>query len=290
MAELQQKPKQRVKEDNADMSTQVMQKILQMDARPNYGISKGWMITFIIIVVAFMGIMITTGILVSNTLNKMHTTYINNVEEVITSRANIQATNDWERLPEEQQKSRLREQYYTIIRYYTNELPDDKKMNDEQILEAFDQLWRTTKKIPSINFFLPMAYMKVATNFNPIHNVNSQRGIAAFYLKSIEDTINLPLMRNDPVFRTVYRGSETANNPTEMMKVLVARIDNLMTTFRSREDWVILALFTNEYDVIAKYWNDGEGAIPDKFYKEGDLAETLKYFYAFKSWQIPVDQ
>jgi hypothetical protein len=218
----------------------------------------------------------------------MRDTYIRNVEEVIVSRSNIQATNDWERLPEEQRKSMLREQYNTIVRYYTNTTPDEQKMNDEQIVDTFNELWRTTEKVSSINFFLPIAYIKVATNFNPVYNAQSKRGINAFLLKTIEDTINLPLVQDDPIFRTVYRGTETAQNPTESMKVLIARIDNLMTTFRNREDWVVLALYTNEYDVIAKYWNDGEGAIPDEFYKEGQVAETLKYYYSFKNWQIPL--
>lgn len=273
--------------EGVDLGQAALQKILQMDASKG-NISKGWLIGFIVVLTVFSIVIILGVIFYVNTTNRMHETYIRNVEDVILSRAEIQVANDWERLPEEQRKSMLREQYNTIVRYYTNNTPEEQRMGDEQIIDTFNELWRTTEKVSSINFFLPIAYMKVATNFNPMYNSQSKRGITAFLLKTIEDSINLPLMQDDPIFRTAYRGSETANNPVEMMKVLVARIDNLMTTFQNREDWVVLALYTNEYDVIARYWNNGEGAIPDEFYKEGPVAETLRYYYAFKNWQIPV--
>ncbi len=270
-----------------DLGQVALQKILQIDANKG-NISKNWLIGFIACLVLFSIVIILGVIFFVRTTNAMHNTYIRNVEDVILSRSEMQAASDWERLSEEQRKSMLRERYNTIVRYYTNTIPIEQKMNDDQILDTFNVLWRTTEKIPVINFFLPVAYMKVATEFNPVYNSQSKRGIAAFYLKVIENTINLPIMQDDPVFRTVYRGAETANNPVEVMKVLVARIDNLMTTFSNREDWVVLALFTNEYDVIARYWNEGDGAIPDEFYKKGPIAETLKYYYSFKQWQIPL--
>lgn len=274
---------------NNDYGYQLVQTISRIEANSK-GITKPWITVFIATIVIFVGIVTFGTITFVNTANDMRETYIRNVEEVILSRSNIQAANDWERLPEEQRRAMLREQYFTIVRYYTNTSPEEQRLSDEQILETFNELWRTTEKIPSINFFLPVAYMKVATNFNPMYNSEFRRGVGGFLLREIENTINLPLVQDDPVFRTVYRGSETANNPTEMMRVLVARIDSLMSLFRNREDWVILALFTNEYDVIAQYWNDGEGSIPDEFYREGDLAETLRYYYAFKNWQIPLTE
>jgi hypothetical protein len=282
-----QQPRKRVEDAGDDTSSKILQELMKQNANSR-GISKAWLIGFGVIVVLFIATIVAGSITFVRTTNRMHETYIRNVEDVITSRAEIQAANDWERLPEEQRKSMLREQFNTIIRYYNNTVPEEQRMSDEQIIDAFNELWRTTEKIPSINFFLPVAYMRVATNFNPIYDSASKKGIAAFYLRAIEDTINLPLVQNDPVFRAVYRGSDTAFDPVEMMKILVARIDNLMNTFRNREDWVILALFTNEYDVIARYWNDGEGAIPDEFYQQGEVAETLKYYYAFKNWQIPL--
>lgn len=54
--------------EKADMSTQVMQKLLQMDAKPTYGISKSWMIIFMIIVIVFISVIGVTGVLVSKTL------------------------------------------------------------------------------------------------------------------------------------------------------------------------------------------------------------------------------
>lgn len=273
---------------NGDDSA-VLQKLLEMDSN-RYGISKPWLVGFISVLIIFSVVVVLGTIFYVKTTNQMHETYIRNVEEIILSRSEIRATNDWERLPEEQRRSMLREQYFTIVRYYTNSIPEEQRMSDAQILDTFNELWRTTEKIPSINFFLPVAYMKAATNFNPLYNTEFKRGVAGFYLRTIETTINLPLIQDDPIFRTAYRGSETANNPVDMIKVLVARIDSLMSTFRNREDWVILALFTNEYDVIANYWNDGEGAIPDELYRDSDLAETLRYYYAFKNWQIPVTE
>ena len=61
-----------------------------------------------------------------------------------------------------------------------------------------------------------------------------------------------------------------------------------MITFNNREDWVLLALFTDEYQVIRDYWDEGAGAIPDEYYEEGQLAEALKYYHAFRNWKIPV--
>ncbi len=115
----------------------------------------------------------------------------------------------------------------------------------------------------------------------------SRKKIAAFYLKTIEDTTNLPIVRDDVVFLTLYRGSDTAFNTPDMMRLLVVRIQDLMYTFRNREDWVLFALFTNEFDVIANYWQDGNGVIPDSVYKDGNVAEALKYYYSFKNFKIP---
>jgi hypothetical protein len=161
-------------------------------------------------------------------------------------------------------------------------------MNDDQIQGTFNQIWLCTEKLPHVNFFLPVAYMKVKTNFNPVYDMNYQRGIIGFYLKTAERIANLPIVRDDPVFRTAYKGTTTLNNPVEAVRLLVARIDDLMSTFNNREDWVLLSLFTDEYVVISEYWKDGEGFIPDKFYQEGELAKALRYYQAFKNWQIPM--
>ncbi len=60
-----------------------------------------------------------------------------------------------------------------------------------------------------------------------------------------------------------------------------------MATFNNRVDWVFLSLITNEYDVIEKYWEDGQGAIPNKLYEEGQLNEMLMYYHSFSLWEIP---
>lgn len=273
--------------DEQDMGQMALAHILSMDSRKT-NISKGWLIGFISILIVFSTIMILGVVFYINTLGEMRETYIRNVEDVIISRAEIKAANDWERLPENDRKSMLREQYNTIVRYYTNTVPAIDKLDTKQISDTFNQLWITTEKVSYIDFFLPVAYLKVATNFDPVYRFGAKHGINAFLLKTVEDTINLPLIQEDPIFRVQYRGSETALNPAESMKILVARIDNLMSTFRNREDWVILALFTNEYDVIDKYWDNGNGVIPDSYYESGPIAETLKYYYSFSNWQIPI--
>jgi mRNA-degrading endonuclease YafQ of YafQ-DinJ toxin-antitoxin module len=235
---------------------------------------------FIFVVIAMSFVMIM-----------MYHQYVRDTEQIIRTRSNIEVTNNWERMPINERKERLREQYFQIVRYYTNRVPLEQKMNDEQIQTSFDALWNCLLKTPSINFFLPVAYMKVATNFNPNYNDKKtyKKGIAAFMHKMGERISNLPICRNDASFRIDYRGPDTLNVPTESIKLLVARIDDLMATFNNRPDWVLLSLFTNEYEVIDKYWDEGKGAIPEALYGKGELSETLKYYYAFKNFQIPED-
>lgn len=251
------------------------------------GISKGWMIAFIAVVAVFALVIIIGSISVNVTVNAMHDTYIQEKEKVIRAISDIDLANQWERLPVQDRKERLRTQFTKIVMYYTNSTPDDKKMNNTQTLDTFNQLWLCTERVPSINFFLAVAYMKVRTNFNPVYNSSYRYGLSGMYLKELESIANLPLVRNDPIFRTTYSGKKTAHNPVESVKLLIAKIEDLARTFNNREDWILLSLFSNEYDVISKYWDNGKGTIPDDKYKKGDLAEALKYYYAFKNWQIP---
>jgi hypothetical protein len=248
--------------------------------------SNGWKIIFSIIVGAFTVVTTLMVVFFISTMNDMHATYIQKTEEIIIGKENIEMTNSWERLPAQQQKEQLRSQYYKIVRYYTENINDEQKMNDELILDSFNTLFKTTERVNQ-NFFLPLAYMKVATNFNPVYNSEYKRGIGGFYLRTYEQIANLPIVREDAVFQTPYKGSETVNNPNEAIKLIVARMDDLMATFNNRIDWVLLSMFTNEYDVIEKYWDGGDGAIPDDFYEKGQLAEALRYYHAFSNWKIP---
>jgi len=247
---------------------------------------KGWTIAFIIITAIFIVSIVLTTFFFVKTINNMHETYIIKTEEIILGKENIEMANSWERLPTQQQKEQLRSQYFKIVSYYTEGQPIEQKMSQELMLESFDTLWLAAERVNQ-NFFLPLAYMKVATDFNPIYNIEYKRGISGFYLKTYESLANLPIVREDPVFQVVYKGSETANDPNQSIKLLVARVDDLMTTFNNRVDWVLLALFTNEYDVIEKYWDGGDGIIPNEFYESGKLAQALKYYNAFSSWEIP---
>ncbi len=267
--------------------TDALAKLLLLD--PSHRIFKTISYIFIVALILFIGVIVVMGIYFTSTIEKMHTQYIRDTEQVIVTKFEIEASNSWERLPLNERKEKVRMQYYQIVRYYTNRISDDNKMDDLAIQDSFNQLWDTTSRTPSVNFFLPVAYMKVASNFNPIYDVDYKHGIAGFLNKTGERISNLKLIREDPSFQLEYNGIGTLNTPTEAIKLLVARSDDLMITFNNRADWVFFSMFTNEYDVIERYWDDGDGSIPDEFYKSGELAEALKYFNAFKNWQIPMD-
>jgi len=244
-------------------------------------------ITFTIALSLFIITMIGVIIGVNGTFKEMHNTYIKNTDEIIKVRSEQEISNAWERKPENEKREMLKAQYTEIITYYTVNTDDKYKMSSQQIDMTFNQLYNCLKSVPRINFFMSVAYMKVATNFNPVYNRDWKFGLAAFYNKTGETICNLPRIKTDEVFFTVWKGLQTLNRPEEAIKLLVARVDDLMLTFNNREDWVFLALFTNEYDVINKYWKGSEGRIPDELYREGDLAEVLRYYYSFKNWQIP---
>ena len=271
-----------------DEDVKILQKVLQLDGfdqltKPN----KSLIVTLIVLVSVFIVSIAVVGFLTNRIIKDMYREYVRNTQEIIKTKSDIDIANSWERLPTNQRKERLRQQFYEIVRYYTNNLTPAQKMNDDQILSTFNTLWDCTNRIPSVNFFLPIAYMKVATNFNPIYDVEYKHGIAAFYNTMGSRIANLPLIRTDTIFQTVYKGNETLNNPSDAIRLLIARIDDLNVTFAGRSEWVLLSLFTNEYDVISKYWQGGEGKIPDSLYRTGELADALMYLQSFRNWQIP---
>lgn len=273
-------------EDVNDLGSIVLQAMNSYEGNKRM-ISRPLFVGALILIMVLMAVNIVSILFFVRTMNDMRETYIRETEKIILTRSNIDMANSWERLPVQQRKERLREKFYEIIRYYTVNIPDEQKMSDDQVLAVFNQLWATTQRVNSVNFFLPVAYMRVATNFNPVYNQDFKRGIGAMFLQTAEQTANLPLVRSDQAFMTVYNGVQTINNPVEAIKLLVARIDHLMRTFNDREDWVLLALFTDEIQVIRDYWEGGEGSIPESLYERGQLAEALKYYYSFKNWQIP---
>jgi len=243
--------------------------------------------TFISLTVIFI-VTIVFGIFSINRISDvMYKTYISQTREIIHSQKDIESANSWERLPVNERKEKLRSRYYEIIKYYTNEVPQNQKMSDDQMLASFDAYYGAVYGINSVNFFLPLAYLKARTNFNPTFNDGYQIGIAALFVKEGADIANLPVIKGLPSFQVAYKGAETLQNPVESLKLLVARLDDLLKTFNNREDWAILSLLNHsEYDIIAKYWQDGKGEIPEKLYKDGPLANTLEYYYIFKDWKI----
>jgi len=221
------------------------------------------------------------------TSDDMYKTYIANTQTIVQSKQEIQDANSWERLVLNDRKEKLRSRWYEIIRYYTIEVPVNQKMSDEQILASFNSYFDCIYAINSVNFFLPIAYMKVRTNFNP--NFTSQfyqYGIASLLVYTGRIVSNLFVVRDKTMFQVAYSGRVTLQNPVESLKLLVAYMDDLMKIFDNREDWVLFAMLTNTEDVISKHWNDGKGAIPDTIYKVGDLRDILNYYYAFKNWKI----
>jgi len=241
----------------------------------------------------FIGVMIlvviAVGFLTFNYINKvseLNISHTNEMQEFILGKEDIEMANSWERLPDQQRREQVRSQHYKIIRYYTESVPEEQKMSNELIEEVFNIWYNATERLNQ-DPFISLAYMKVMTNFNPVYNVAYKRGIGGMFLQTYENVANLPIVREDPALQTIYRGSETANNPTEAVKLVVAYTDYLMRIFNNRIDWVLLALFTNEYDVIRDYWEDSEGLIPSDLYKTGQLAEALTYYHSFTNWQIP---
>jgi hypothetical protein len=274
------KKKQYTQED-----TDVLGRLMALD--PTHKTFKKITIAFIAALVLFIVTLSMISAYFNKTVKEMHIQYIKDTEQIIITKSEIEASNSWERLPLNERKERLRLQYYQIVRYYTNKSTEDEKMDDQMIQDSFNQVWDCTVRVPSINFFLPVAYMKVASNFNPTYDVDYKHGLGAFFNKMGERISNLKLIRDDHSFQLEYKGIKTLDMPIEAIKLIIARMDDLMGEFNNRIDWVLLSLFTNEYDVIEKYWDGGNGAIPDELYKEGNLAKALEYFYAFRNWQIP---
>lgn len=280
-------PKTPRKRRTSTKDTDALQKMLALD--PTHKTFKKLAVAFVASTVIFIATVVAMGLFFSNAVQDMRDQYIRDTEQIIITKSELEASNAWERLPVNERKEKLRMQYYQIVRYYTNRSTEEQKMNDEMIQTSFNQLWDCIVRVPSVNFFLPVAYMRVASNYNPVYDFEYKHGLGAFFNKTGERISALKLVREDPAFQLEYTGVATLDMPTEAIKLLVARIDDLMITFNNRIDWVLLSLFTNEYDVIERYWDGGNGAIPDEFYKEGNLAEALEYFYAFRNWQIPRD-
>jgi hypothetical protein len=174
-----------LEKQGVDVGQLILQRLMDSGSPTNKGVSRGWLKIFLIIVSVFIVSIVFIGLGVIKTMNDMNRTYISETEKIIKANADIETANAWERLPVNQRKERLREQYYKIVRYYTNGVPESQRMADDQILDSFNTLWMCTERIPSINFFFPIAYMKVATNFNPSYNVEYKVGIGAFYLKAV---------------------------------------------------------------------------------------------------------
>jgi len=240
-----------------------------------------------ILTIVFIAVVVFNIFYFKTITTQMYQSYISNTKEIITTQTKIAFISDWERLPINQKKEKLREKYYEIMKYYTIDIPLNQKMSETQILNSFNTLFSCVQASSShINFFLPLAYIKVKTNFNPNFSKQYKYGISAFYIKEGKNISNLPIVQNTDEFRVAYKGKITLQNPTDSIKLLVAKIDDLMNTFNNREDWVVFALLRNEYYVIEKYWNDGKGKIPDSFYKEGKLHDILEYFYAFRDFKI----
>lgn len=254
-------------------------------------------LVFIVIgvVALFIGTLGLYTLMFKRVSDDMYNTYINNTKQIILQKEEVEAANAWERMPVGQQEEILRRKYIEIVTYYTTNVPENQKLSEKQMLDTFNVLYDCTSVAKSVNFFLPVAYMKAQTNLNPnFKNSNFQFGIAWFLEKEGKNISNLPIVTNphpDNPFRVAYKGTTTLRNPSESMKLLVAKMDDLMATFNNREDWVILSLIKNEYWVIDEFWEGGKGQIPDEYYEKGSLAEVLKYYSAFRNLKIvPVEK
>jgi len=268
---------------------EALQRMLAADAT-NTGSNATLIKTFIAGFAVSVVICVIVGVVAIRAVAVMRDTYQKNTESVILARSNMESANAWEQLSPSQKRERLQDQYFQIVRYYTTNVAPNQKLNDDQIQSTFNSLWDTTSRVTSVNFFLPIAYMKVKTNFNPAFSNGYQSGIVGFYFKEADQAANLNRVKTDQAFQVVFKGSETLLNSDMSIKLLVAEFDDLLLTFNGRVDWALYAKFTNVYDVMAKYWKDGQGQIPDSAFKTGDFAEAYKYYNAFKNWTIPSKQ
>ena len=242
---------------------------------------------FIVCTLVFSVIVLLGAIMVSSTLREMKTTYIQETDKMLLMNSRIENAAAWEKLNSVEKKEKLRNQYYTIIKYYTASSDVAKSLNNDQILDSFNALWMISEKYNTVNFFLPLAYIRVTSNFNPLYSDKSKEGLGALFMIDYErfSTINT----SDPITRITYRGMETARNPTDAIKLLYLKMDYLYNIFNGRVDWVLFSLLNNEFDVIQNYWKNGEGEIPDEFYLKGPLYDALNYYHSFINWQIPKD-
>lgn len=277
-------------ENSAEQSdVQTLQRFFAADA--NNGAANATLIKVFIGGLAFAIVLCTiVSIVAIRAVKVMSEAYTKNTDSIILARSNMESANAWEQLSPSQKRERLQDQYFQIVRYYTTNIAPNQKLNDDQITSTFNSLWETTSRVNSVNFFLPIAYMKVKTNFNPAFSNGYQYGIAGFYYKEADQAANLNRVKTDPAFQVVFKGQETLLNSDMSIKLLVAEFDDLLLTFNGRVDWALYAKFTNVYDVMAKYWNNGNGQIPDSAFKTGDFAEAYKYYNAFRDWQIPSKQ
>ena len=142
-----------------------------------------------------------------------------------------------------------------------------------------------SEKYNTVNFFLPLAYIRVTSNFNPMFSKKSKEGFSALFMIDYERFSYMNT--TDPLTKINYRGIDTARDPSSAIVLLYLKMNYLYTVFNGRVDWVLFALLNNEFDVIQNYWKNGEGEIPDQFYLIGPLYESLNYYHSFINWQIP---
>lgn len=250
---------------------------------------KGYRKAVIVTLAITMTLLIAVTTIFMFSVNYIRDTYVSHEKDMILAMSMVESANDWESMPEGQQREKLLNRYMEIIKYYNVYTPDNEKMSHETIIESFNVLYDCTK-MTRVNIFLPIAYMKVMTNFNPSYDADNRYGISAFFVKEGENISNLPIVTDKVSFDVSYKGIPTLQNPIESIKLLVAKIDDLNKIFNNRSDWVIFALLTNEYEVIDKYWLNGEGIIPDEQLLSGKLKEVREFYYILKNWKIvPAD-
>ncbi len=193
-------------QDNAteQNDVQTLQRLLAADAS-SVG-SNATLIKVFIGGLAFAIVLCTiVSIVAIRAVKVMSEAYTRNTDSIILARSNMESANAWEQLSPSQKRERLQDQYFQIVRYYTTNVAPNQKLNDDQIMSTFNSLWETTSRVNSVNFFLPIAYMKVKTNFNPAFGNGYQYGIAGFYYKEADQAANLNRVKTDPAFQVKGR-------------------------------------------------------------------------------------
>lgn len=134
------KPRKPKVDSNEDLGTAILQKLNQSDQNRFEEIKH--LITGFIIALGVFSVVIIIGVIAYiSTTSLMRKTHIDNINDIISTQVEIKTLADWENVPSEQKKSKLREHFNLIIQYYTNDASVESKPTLSQVVDIFNELY-----------------------------------------------------------------------------------------------------------------------------------------------------